>query len=244
MKNGYSDDLTKYYGFNGRSTGNIKLKNYSQPKTKTIIATTNDAKYEDIQQNKSLAQSQETDATIRTRANAIPASNCICIAARKPIKNVRPSLSEQLAAIGDKADALTKTIRENAGMKPVSDVDRPLFTTPSTNFNVGRLACRFPSPVHFYTSRVEYTFHHPYEATEIAMVMYYQDMSQVVLSDSSSSSPFRLSFRVPRRLIHFGDDYDPSKSDSVVTIDLPTGLAVNQIRRQVLPLITNGRIRK
>lgn len=243
MNSGHSDDLTKYYGFVGRSTGqSTKLKKINVPRATPVVSTSNILKYEDfIHTTNNIRNSRDGVCTVTdySAKDILKTSGNITTGLTKKVsKNIRPSLTEQLASIGEKADALTKSIRENAGMKPLTEKDVPLFSTPSSNFNVGRLSCRYPSPVHFYRNRVEYTFHHPYEATEIAMIMYYQDMSQVILP---SNSPFRLAFRLPHRLIHFGDDYDPSKMDSVVAIDFPTGLAVTQIRQKVLPLITSKR---
>ena len=100
---------------------------------------------------------------------------------------VRPSLSDQLAAIGAQAATLTQQIRTTHGLDttatatatgrtttPMASMASPLCTYPATSFAVGRLECRFPSPVQFFADRCEYTFHHPFESAEIRMVMYYR----------------------------------------------------------------------
>lgn len=89
----------------------------------------------------------------------------------------RPSLSEQLASIGAKAEALTADIKAKAGMPADATAgasDAPLFVVPSKCLSVGTLNCRYPSPARFFRDRIQYTFHHPFEATEIEMVMYYR----------------------------------------------------------------------
>ena len=89
----------------------------------------------------------------------------------------RPSLSEQLASIGAKAEALTADIKAKAGMPAdgaAGASDAPLFVVPSKCLAVGTLNCRYPSPARFFRDRIQYTFHHPFEATEIEMVMYYR----------------------------------------------------------------------
>ena len=75
----------------------------------------------------------------------------------------RPSLSDQLASIGLGASQITASIKRNAGMEieqlNLERTDKPLLSTPSKSFKVGRLTCKFPSPVQFYKDRCCYTFH-------------------------------------------------------------------------------------
>ena len=88
---------------------------------------------------------------------------------------MRPSLSEQLSSIGAKvthlphtyyyiypincrpslpsqAEALTADIRKTHGLQhhQLSPLDSPLCTYPANAFAVGRLECRYPSPVAFF----------------------------------------------------------------------------------------------
>lgn len=129
----------------------------------------------------------------------------------------RPSLSDQLASIGAKADALTKDIRQTHGLASTVAMaatrDAPLCTFPAHAFVVGRLECRFPSPVTFFRDRCEYTFHHPFEAIEVLMIMFYKDMAHTTFS----ATTFR--FRLLKRLAAFrGGDYEAGND---ITITLP-----------------------
>ena len=119
---------------------------------------------------------------IPTPAKPTPSSSIVVRIGNKnttPQRPVRPSLSDQLAAIGAQADTLTHHIRKTHGLDapPRSSVGTPVRTFPAHSFAVGRLECRFPSPVQFFVDRCEYTFHHPFEAVEIRMVMYYRGES-------------------------------------------------------------------
>eukprot|EP01041_Mallomonas_annulata_P013739 gene13739-29215_t len=247
---GKSDDLYIYYG-SKRSRNIIEKPRKSRlsltsipaaliqernnlppidPKLQEIKTTTSDYIAKELKLKKS---------TMITISN----ENIRTILPSKSRTNIRPSLSEQLASIGANADALKASIRHNAGMETrINSFDTVLFSSPSTSFQVGKLTCRYPSPVQFYRSRCEYTFHHPYQSTEIRMVMYYQDMNQLTCTDNK---PYRISFRVARHLVHFSDDYDPSRADSFVSIDFPTVLAVSQFRQVIMPLLNNiSRVRR
>jgi hypothetical protein len=73
-------------------------------------------------------------------------------------------------------------------MTPAGPNDQPpLLTAPSKSFTVGTCRCAFPSPVVFYSDRCQYTFHHPFAKTEVAMVMYFRDMRSVILNKPVSA---------------------------------------------------------
>jgi hypothetical protein len=147
----------------------------------------------------------------------------------------RPSLSEQLAAISASAGALTASIRASAGMDSPSDAsDPPIVVLPAKAFSVGTLNCRFPSPARFYRNRIEYTFHHPFEASEIMMIMHYADMT------SSQLAAGKLKFKLPRRMTHFPDDFNPNNPSHAITIELGTTAAFNIVREKVMPLMTGS----
>ena len=59
-------------------------------------------------------------------------------------------------------------------------------------------------------------------------------MYQVIYTEKQ---PFKLSFRVPKKLIHFGIDYDPNKIESVISIIFPTNLAIDQIKQNFSHLL-------
>lgn len=147
---------------------------------------------------------------------------------------VRPSLSEQLAAISASAGELTASIRAKAGMESPSDaMDPPIVVLPAKAFSVGTLNCRYPSPARFYRNRIEYTFNHPFENSEILMTMYYSDMASTALAAG------KLKFKLPRRLTHFPADFNPSNPSHAIVIELGTTAAFNIIREKVMPLIFN-----
>jgi hypothetical protein len=101
--------------------------------------------------------------------NSIGSTNSV--ASERP---QRPSLSEQLAAITANASNITKDIRSKHGLDSTDDLHNPpLVTLPAKSFSVGTLCCRYPSPTRYYKDRLEYTFHHPYENSEVLMIMYY-----------------------------------------------------------------------
>ena len=85
----------------------------------------------------------------------------------------------------------------------------------------------------FYRDRLEYTFHHPFQSTEIQLILYYRDMQSLTLSPNPQ--PGKIHFRVPRKLVHFASDYDPTKH--YVTLYLSSSLALENIRNEILPLI-------
>ena len=146
----------------------------------------------------------------------------------------RPSLSEQLAAIGANAGALTASIRANAGLGNDSAGDPPVVVLPAKSFTVGTLSCRYPSPARFYRDRLEYIFHHPYEAIEISMTMHYPDLMQVQLNSG------KLRFKLPRRLDHFPSDFNPSNPTHAITIELGTLAAQTILKEKVMPLMARG----
>ena len=167
----------------------------------------------------------------------------------------RPSLSDQLAAIGAKAEALTLDIRQKNGMNsapPISNNSNNhnnnnnanqsiqqtvpqeglLFTVPAKLFSVGTLSCRYPSPISFYKDRCEYSFAHPFKNMEVQMVMHYKDMRNVSITGQS----FR--FRIPKRMAIFPTDYDPSNITHNICVDFVSGLAISLIREKVVPSIS------
>jgi hypothetical protein len=147
----------------------------------------------------------------------------------------RPSLSEQLAAITADADALAKDIRAKGGLdKDDNPGDPVIVVLPAKSFSVGTLCCRYPSPTRYYRDRIEYTFHHPYENSEVHMTMYYCDMIQVALTGG------RLKFKLPRRLVHFSSDFDPNNPTHVIAIELGTSAASTILREKIMPIINSG----
>jgi hypothetical protein len=85
------------------------------------------------------------------------------------LKFIRPSLSEQLASIGIQAQSLVNKL------KPESS--KVLMTVPTASMMVGRLECKYPSPVDFDEHVCRYHFLHA--SRDISMFMYYKDMCDI-----------------------------------------------------------------
>ena len=68
----------------------------------------------------------------------------------QPRKSVRPSLSEQLAAIGSSAETINKSICSKFGLAAPA---APLLRTPAKTFVVGKLTAKIPGPVAFFKDR-------------------------------------------------------------------------------------------
>jgi hypothetical protein len=166
-------------------------------------------------------------------APSVPAPPRSMVPTGRPM---RPSLSEQLSAIADKASEVTADIRTKAGMDKENNNrfgEQPLLTSPAKNFTVGHLQCRYPAPVEFFSDRFEYKFHHPFQNTEIQLTIYYRDMNNASLT--ASPSPGKLIFRVPRHLVHFSADYDPAKH--YVVLFLSSSADLQFIRKNIMPKI-------
>lgn len=155
-----------------------------------------------------------------------------CSSSSSAGRSMRPSFSDQLSAIADKAGEVTADIKAKSGMSDDNKFgEKPLLTTPAKNFTVGHLQCRYPAPVDFFSDRFEYTFHHPFQNSEIRLTVYYRDM--VGASLAASPAPGKLIFRVPRHLVHFAADYDPGRH--YVALFLASGAAVQFVKTNIMP---------
>jgi hypothetical protein len=66
------------------------------------------------------------------------------------------------------------------------------------------------------------------------MVMYYRDMNTVSLHNTS------LRFKLPRQLVHFKGDFDPSNSSHQIVVELSTSHAAACVRDNVLSFMRQG----
>lgn len=163
----------------------------------------------------SMAIVQDPKPTIKAlRAPKVPVART---------RSTRPSLSEQLASIGSKADAISRDIAGKYGIetggKSVS------FSTPSLKFTVGRLECKYPSPVAFDSEKCMYTFQHPFASKEIRMYMYFRDMRKVSVRNTT------LSFKIMKHLEQFGDDYVISNPQHMVQIIFASRTDADRVRQ-------------
>lgn len=177
-------------------------------------------------------QNQNANTNIPPRSSNAGSGALVPANSVRP-KVVRPSLSEQLASIGANAAALTQDIRAKAGLDKGGNVgDPPLLTFPARGFTVGTLSCRYPSPISFYQDRMEYVFHHPFENTEIRMVMYYRDIIGPVVVGN------KLRYKLPRALTHFPSDFDPNNPQHQITVEFTSNGAASSVKQRVFPLMT------
>jgi len=151
---------------------------------------------------------------------------------RKRNSMQRPSLSEQLAAIGGEASKLTSDIRHTHGLGAQRSAT-PLLAVPSMALVVGKLQSKHPSPVQFMADCVTYHFLHPFQSKEVRMEMFYRDMHDASVDTVNRT----FSFRVPRTLVQFGDDYDPNNWQHRISIGLGSGVDCERVKTKVLPLI-------
>ena len=176
---------------------------------------------------------------LRAEARQKKASSIKALRPPKPIVRKRrsfqrPSLSDQLASIGNNASKITSEIQTKHGLSVKEDT-RPLLAVPSTQLVVGKLQAKHPSPVRFMPDRVIYHFMHPFQSKEISMEMFYRDMCDASLDDAKRI----FSFRIPRELHHFGDDYNPDNYQHRICIGLGSSLDCDQVKTKILPLFDN-----
>lgn len=147
----------------------------------------------------------------------------------KKIK-IRPSFTDQLAAISMKAGDLTLDIRKKAGLFNENDGRiMPLFTVPTHCITIGTLSCRYPSPVEFYPDRFQYVFHHPYEASEVHMTIYFKDMIATAILGN------KLQFRILRHMIHFTADFDHTNQHHYLVLEFASQSALLSLKKLINP---------
>eukprot|EP00638_Chattonella_subsalsa_P005436 CAMPEP_0117747780 /NCGR_PEP_ID=MMETSP0947-20121206/8699_1 /TAXON_ID=44440 /ORGANISM="Chattonella subsalsa, Strain CCMP2191" /LENGTH=226 /DNA_ID=CAMNT_0005565267 /DNA_START=280 /DNA_END=960 /DNA_ORIENTATION=- len=142
-------------------------------------------------------------------------------------KPQRPTLSEQLAAIGDKASEITADIQKTHGIEPTTGA---LATFPAGQFSVGRLNSKLCSPISFFKDKCTYVFHHPFQPTEILMEMHYMDMHQVSFNEQQRL----LRFKIDHDLLHYGNDYQANNTQHFVSVSLCSELDTLALKTQIL----------
>lgn len=149
--------------------------------------------------------------------------------------NQRPSLSEQLANIGQNASEITASIKKKAGITDSEMKTSALYSCPAKSFTVGNLQSRMcTSLVYFYPNRCEYVFQHPYQTcTEIYMTMYYADFQQVKLVNNK----FKFHVAASLHECFTSSDYNPTNSNHFITIEFASSLSMSEVQKKVLPLI-------
>jgi hypothetical protein len=215
--------------------------NYSRKVNPSIKSTTKTSVPLPIQENPATTATTTTAPSNNSTETLIQPVPKVSKYRRKPSFQIkkkkrkqRPSLSEQLASIGNEAEKITINLRNKHGITVAASI---LFTMPALSFVVGRIESKSPSPVEFHSSYCAFSFQHPYQTkTRIDMKMQYSHMKNVVVKqDKISGNTFEFKINTP--LKHYGIDYDPGKRDHVVRIKLASGTDANRIKKDILPRI-------
>ena len=135
-------------------------------------------------------------------------------------RSFRPSFADHLRLITDNVSSITKSLSDENSLSSTTFYSQEgnnksvavLKTMPASFFSVGTLACKFPSPVHFYATHCTYLFYPMYENAEIDMIMYYKDMHQIHFTHRN------LRFRILKELKHFKKDYTVENAQHMVSI--------------------------
>jgi hypothetical protein len=152
--------------------------------------------------------------------------------------SLRPSFSEQMAAISSQADqvlSMTKELQKKHGggaergpqPQPAGGL---LLEVPTSKLIVGKLTSKYPSVVQFHHDAARYLFYHPYDAKEITMCMYYSDMG----SPEINGPKRKFIFRISHSLVQFGADYYPS---GPLAIEFSSDVDLKLFKEKVWPII-------
>jgi len=155
----------------------------------------------------------------------------------EPRKSGRPSLSDQLAALGSKTEAVTKGIKQSLVKGEDLGKETALVLCQCDRFVVGRVVGAFTSPVQFFTDRALYAFIHPTQE-RIDMKMIYRHMSDIEVDDSKLTFRFRL--RRPMGTTFwqwFKDDYEPHNASHFLQVGFESKKDFVSFKSKALPLI-------
>jgi len=165
----------------------------------------------------------------------VPAQVPAQVPAPAPIggkKRIRPSLSDQLAAISSNTDKLIGGIKESIQRDGGAVKGTPLVLAYCKDFVVGTSRGQFSSPVQFFNDRCTYAFHHSREG-RINMDMKYRDMKEYSLDERKMV----FKFRIHRNLEHYVTCYDPGRADHVLSMVFSKKPEMISFKAKVLPLI-------
>jgi len=135
---GKSDGVIDYYGSMGKRNKSLKDKI-------EIVKNENNIISESFKNTQGVEVPVEI--THNSSENVISSKCSLPKLSHKTVirkRVVRPTLSEQLASIGARAEEITKTICIQAGLpQKCDDIDPPILVCPSISFHVGNLKCRY-----------------------------------------------------------------------------------------------------
>ena len=149
-------------------------------------------------------------------------------------KNSKPSFSSQLKLIGSIAEQNIADIKEIGFIRasqyerkePICHEDSDVvLSMPTKCITIGFTSCKYPAPIHFYRDRCEFLFYHPFETSEIYMVVWYRDMI------SFSFICRKFSFKLLRQLCHFPFDYDPNNPLHHIVVELTCNDALLSVKK-------------
>ena len=153
---------------------------------------------------------------------------------------MRTSLSEKSTGIiGTKSEEYARQQSDVDSLEMSERTDTTILTLPVKSFSIGKLICKSPSSARFYGDRLEYSFHHPFNLSEVLITMLYRDMTSLSMPVHASGG--RFSFRIPKRHTLLLGDFDPANKLYVVSIELNSNLAAMTIKQRILPLIQTRR---
>ncbi|KDO28087.1 hypothetical protein SPRG_20245 [Saprolegnia parasitica CBS 223.65] len=194
------DSLPTYYAATPKKSLVIAdIQSHCSPTTPTTYCAAPDVpQYETPPRTK-----QDDDDDRRVRPTSSNNRNHVVVKRRV----VRPSLSAQLASIGQQAQTLVESLRP-----PTVGGGADLIMVPTSSMKVGRLECKFPSPARFDETACRYQF--LVASRDIAMIMYYRDMTQATFDARATS----FKFKIGHALDEFGADYDHRNRQHFITI--------------------------
>lgn len=96
----------------------------------------------------------------------------------------------------------------------IFDLSIPLYTGNGLKLIVGNLEAKYSSKIQFYQDRITYIFYHPFENTQIRMIMFYKDMTDYKIDLNNKI----FSFRIPHDLCHFKNEYIGKDPTSLLSI--------------------------
>ena len=162
---------------------------------------------------------------------------------RRRVRSLRPSLSSQLASIELAAQQITagvEDMKNQAGSSVQSKNSNSkgneldvLFSMPTKCLSIGFTSCKYPAPITFYNDRCEFVFYHPYESSEIKMIIWYRDMTACEYFNC------KFSFKLEKKLGHFLFDYDPNNRNHVIAIELISRDALQKVKKYIRSCISS-----
>lgn len=155
----------------------------------------------------------------------------------RPPQLLRRTVSEKSAVVATTTSEDYKLLQRDVDTAETSVRvdDSPILTLPVKSFCIGKLICKSPTFTRFYGDRLEYSFHHPFNLSEVLIIMFYRDMTSLSMPVHASGG--RFSFRIPKRHTVLLGDFDPANKMHVINLELTSNLAAMTIKQRIVPII-------